>query len=515
MCWWFTKPAVKTLACTLLVGFGAPVLVVAQHWHYSQYNFTEQRINPGMMANSRFARAMVNYRSQRTGGDFAINSNFLELTRPLLNPSTGQPWSAVSINLHRDRSSGIFVTQEAALAYAVAVRLSRSQQLGFGGRILYQARNVDFSGFFTGSQYVPDRGFNQAISNGEQLANLRTDFATFSTGLYWQQEDQRGLPLHYAGLALFDLNRPPDSFLPNDSRLPSTLTLNGGWQWWRQRDLRLYSDVLVTFSAGNTATHAGLRLQKALQPRQPKNTDRVELLVRYVPLRSGIVGIQIHQGNMSLGLSYDFPVFYRNSGNLGALEVVLQLRQLVLPQKRKTPQKTPPRLVPTKNPVLTRESNEPRTVPSDSTVAPALIPAPLDSVGLARKPQGTAKPGPLTQEAQVVKTRQLHFHFEFNSAELDEESEVLLEEFRAALQEDPDLRLRVEGFTDNVGHANFNQRLSQRRAAAVCHVLQQAGIDSERLEAVGRGEEMPLNANSTEEERAKNRRVVLTLYRKQ
>jgi len=114
-----------------------------------------------------------------------------------------------------------------------------------------------------------------------------------------------------------------------------------------------------------------------------------------------------------------------------------------------------------------------------------------------------------------VKTRQIRFHFEFNSADLDEESEALLEEFRFALTLDPDLHLKVEGFTDNLGHEHFNQRLSLKRANSVCDFLKRSGVESERLQAIGRGEEEPLNENATEAERALNRRVVLTLYRKQ
>lgn len=490
---------------------------MAQHWHYSQYNFTEQRINPGQIAHSRYARASLNYRSQQTGGDFNINSNFLELTHPLLHASTGQPWSAVSINFHRDRSAGIFITTEAALSYALSVRLSSRQRLGVGARALYQARSVDFSGFFTGSQYIPDRGFSTSISTGEQLTNLRANLTTFSTGLHWQREDKRGLPEQQFGFSLYDLNRPPDSFLSDRTGLPTTLTVTGGWQWWKKKDLHVYSDVLVMLSAGNVWTNFGVRLQKELQPRTPKNTDRVELLLRYVPMRSGILGIQFHQKDVSFGLSYDFPVLYRNVGNLGALEVALQIRKLVLPKNKRTTAKKKTTVKPT--PVMAKKT-EPKREPARPTPpAEAMVASPAgseqaDSLLQATPPKGSAQPGVISQEMQIVKTRQIRFHFEFNSADLDDEAEELLAEFRAELEADPDLRLRVEGFTDNVGHDHFNQRLSLKRAYSVCDFLKRAGIDPDRLEAIGRGEEQPLNENSNEAERALNRRVVLTFYRR-
>ncbi len=51
--------------------------------------------------------------------------------------------------------------------------------------------------------------------------------------------------------------------------------------------------------------------------------DRIDLITKYVVGRSGIVGIQFHQEKFSFGVSYDFPVFYTNAGNLGALEIGL------------------------------------------------------------------------------------------------------------------------------------------------------------------------------------------------
>jgi outer membrane protein OmpA-like peptidoglycan-associated protein len=162
-----------------------------------------------------------------------------------------------------------------------------------------------------------------------------------------------------------------------------------------------------------------------------------------------------------------------------------------------------------------RDSTRTRTAPPPESVRENAPPAQADSLKTPAMPRGTGWPGVISQEIEVVKTRQIRFHFEFNSADLDEESEALLEEFRFALTLDPDLHLKVEGFTDNLGHEHFNQRLSLKRANSVCDFLKRSGVESERLQAIGRGEEEPLNENATEAERALNRRVVLTLYRKQ
>ncbi len=67
--------------------------------------------------------------------------------------------------------------------------------------------------------------------------------------------------------------------------------------------------------------------------------------------------------------------------------------------------------------------------------------------------------------------------------------------------------LQVEGHTDDSGSANFNKRLSQKRAESVRKHLIEAGIAARRILAMGYGEERPISPNDSSENRAKNRRV--------
>ena len=68
-------------------------------------------------------------------------------------------------------------------------------------------------------------------------------------------------------------------------------------------------------------------------------------------------------------------------------------------------------------------------------------------------------------------------------------------------------KVTIEGHTDNRGSANLNQALSQQRAEAVRDALVAAGVDADRLEAVGFGKDRPVASNDSEDGRARNRRV--------
>ena len=71
--------------------------------------------------------------------------------------------------------------------------------------------------------------------------------------------------------------------------------------------------------------------------------------------------------------------------------------------------------------------------------------------------------------------------------------------------------IEVAGHTDNVGGEDYNQQLSQRRAASVAQYLESRGVSGQRIMTAGGGENHPIASNSTEQGRGANRRVEVTL----
>jgi len=76
----------------------------------------------------------------------------------------------------------------------------------------------------------------------------------------------------------------------------------------------------------------------------------------------------------------------------------------------------------------------------------------------------------------------------------------------------PSASLLLEGYTDSTGTAAYNQKLSEKRAAAVKDVLTgHFGVDGTRITTAGHGENDPIASNKTRDGRAQNRRVVATM----
>jgi outer membrane protein OmpA-like peptidoglycan-associated protein len=100
-------------------------------------------------------------------------------------------------------------------------------------------------------------------------------------------------------------------------------------------------------------------------------------------------------------------------------------------------------------------------------------------------------------------------HFETGKANILPDSEKILSEIAKMLQQNPGVKLSVEGHTDNVGSAASNQTLSEKRALAVVAWLTAHGTEAVRLKAKGWGQTKPVADNGTDDGRAKNRRVEL------
>jgi outer membrane protein OmpA-like peptidoglycan-associated protein len=102
-------------------------------------------------------------------------------------------------------------------------------------------------------------------------------------------------------------------------------------------------------------------------------------------------------------------------------------------------------------------------------------------------------------------------HFDFDRYSLRPEATRALDEAVRSLQENATLRLEIEGHTCNIGTAEYNLALGERRANAVRDYLASRGIGADRLRTISYGEERPKFDNGREETRRLNRRAALVV----
>lgn len=101
--------------------------------------------------------------------------------------------------------------------------------------------------------------------------------------------------------------------------------------------------------------------------------------------------------------------------------------------------------------------------------------------------------------------------FEFGQSDLLASANPRMDKLAEFLQQFPERRVLIEGYTDSVGSDSINQTLSERRAAAVQSALVSRGINPTRITTQGHGKNHPVASNSTPEGRAMNRRVEVVI----
>jgi len=105
-------------------------------------------------------------------------------------------------------------------------------------------------------------------------------------------------------------------------------------------------------------------------------------------------------------------------------------------------------------------------------------------------------------------------YFDFNSAQLRPESKIVIEEFNNFLLENPNIKVSIQGHTDNVGNDHDNFILSENRAKSVYQHLLDLKISANRINYKGFGESKPVVSNATESGRSRNRRTEFVIIEK-
>jgi outer membrane protein OmpA-like peptidoglycan-associated protein len=150
--------------------------------------------------------------------------------------------------------------------------------------------------------------------------------------------------------------------------------------------------------------------------------------------------------------------------------------------------------------------------PSESAqrASTQVLPTPRAPVAKARPSAppvvkaAASMPAPKKDTADEARAVAFHVNFAFDSAALPDSAYEMIGMIAQLMKESPQIKVRVEGHTDAIGSMGYNLSLSERRALSVAEYIARQGIESERLELVGKGMAEPVTSNKYD---AANRRV--------
>ena len=101
--------------------------------------------------------------------------------------------------------------------------------------------------------------------------------------------------------------------------------------------------------------------------------------------------------------------------------------------------------------------------------------------------------------------------FDFNKADIKPEHGQKINRLAKQLNKYDLHKLKIVGHTDDIGHPEYNQKLSEERAQSVASIFVQQGFKQNDLTVIGRGSSQPFAPNTSDENRANNRRVAVII----
>lgn len=493
----------------------------SQHLQFSQYNFILQKVNPSVIGQNNMAMISALHRNQNTGADFNLITSGLSAEYPLYYQGNNRNFGGLGIMLLDDRSgtTRLFNRQEIALSFAVRTNLSKYQSLSVGMSASYHTFRINTEGLSTGMQFIPGRGFDYTVFNGENFGREIIRYMSLGAGLHWQKSDRYGNTKVYGGLSIFDVNRPDVDVTTSKTRLHPTMIFSSGLVIFQNDVWRVMPEILYSGDVLNSTILSGFTSSYILDARKPKTKERLDFITKYSSSGSIVTGVQLHKMEFSVGFSYDFPIIKKNPANHGSFEFGFQLKNQVNPFKVKqrnfarNKRTTQKRKYVALSKANARNANwvdstrQKYERPSFQTRTEKLLYKQDSVINLIQQ-------NALTDSLFVLENLTLDYQFKYNSAVLEERFMPDIEELAEVLKSQKNFHLKIIGYTDNVGSSRFNDLLSLRRAEAMKDELVSRGVSPDRIQTDGRGMREPIASNETEEGRAKNRRIEIIIFYK-
>lgn len=495
----------------------------SQGVNYSQVQHIPMQINPAYAGNADFSSLILNYRSTQIDAESKFAYNQLSFMAPLYNKRTGFRTSGLGVSVFKNNYGAFdqYVFQGASFAYSRQVQLSTSSSLGMGAKVGAFQKSISSENFTTGSQWIRNRGYISDVDIGESFGDLRVSYFNAAFGLNYALADNNGQGYFNAGFAVYNMNRPDDSFLQINGRMPFMYVAHATYKLYSSEKLDVNSDILFSSMNKVHQVNGGAVLSYKFRnenPFDPVQTGNIDFICRYFYDNYFVLGLQLVQPNFVVGFSYDvgYKRFVQNSPIAGTTEFAITLRKPIV-RKKKVP------VVEKSNYSVgqTRkfETERPTELDQNKKIENE------EQAKAETQPEGAGESQMIEEEdpfenwdgnlagspGKPIEMKR-DFKFGFNEAELNEEAKGFLKDLYQLLSSNAQMKLLVTGHTDNVGKKSANAKVSYQRAKMVMDYLLELGLDKKRIKAIGKSDFEPLVPNNSDENRALNRRVEFTIF---
>jgi len=477
----------------------------AQLIQFTQNYFTPERVNPALVGLLESSSLKLLHRRQSFLSTDRLSTNYLSF-----NYTNGDKRSGVNFSFISDQSNTLnfFQTNEFSVSYGTAVSLTENSKLAFGVGVNYSVMSLDLSGFSTSSQFVPGRGFNELIENGEGRA-INQKNSNFHTGIAYRKYNEDKIPLLEVDLSLLNLS---NIFINTSFQNPTNLIGHIGGKRPIGDTYWLGGDVFFNQINTENSTIIGTSFHQIV-PRASRNAywhDAIAFHLRYNTVGYVSFATQLQKNSWLMGLSYDLYTGPTAIDNGTEFSLAYQFDP---PERRKRKRRKRKK----------RNSNVGRRFPPKQPISPEKEEPPAKEIDIPATEDENEEVKPPVDTNQEIAEHDIQIDFDrfyllsFKTAshQLTAYSKIYLDKVKIELDNYEGYDIVIHGHTDNVGSEEDNLKLSLKRATSIKKFLVSKGIDPSRIHTIGKGELDPLDSNDHKEGRANNRRVEIKLIKRQ
>jgi type IX secretion system PorP/SprF family membrane protein len=470
--------------------------IQAQDASFTNYINTPLQTNPALVAFDNDLKINLNYRVRFSKFAQSYNMPALSVVHPLINQDKSIRWGGLGFSIISDKSdnSNMIKTTGASLAFAYNLKITNTQFVSASLGAGFYRREANLSHMSTGSQYVPNQGYDPSIPLNETFTNDTKGFLDLSTGIVWQLLDKSGNTKAFAGISVFHLNSPDISLNEEADELPYRYSMQLAYRVFQNEKLDIYPDVSFDYQARILHYNAGVCFKLPFKTSEQSFLKNSSLSFdpRYISDKLFSVGLEFRKTDYVIGFIYDFSIANTNLTDAYELHVAYK-RNLFKPKQIKE------KIIEDNHYIVGEE----RTFNKNTEVL------------VVRDTVYVEDPSKLVEKewSKKLSDPERKITFNYKSDKFEEEAKNELNEIVSLLKLNDDYVIEIEGHTDNIGDNESNRRQSLRRAQAISDYLVKQDISKGRIRVIGRGASKPIATNATEEGRAKNRRVEFRLYR--
>jgi type IX secretion system PorP/SprF family membrane protein len=289
--------------------------------------------NPAYASFDNDLKFIMNYGSKYS----AIGQNFksptINLAVPLFDKSKTKRWGGLGFSFVSDKAgeAGYLSNTGISVAFAYNIILTEKQSVSASLSGGFYRRALNMNGFTTGSQYIPNSGFDPSASINESLYNQSKSYADIAAGFIWQYNDGHKFPKYFASISAYHLNKPNVSFSNFASELDFRFGFQGGFILLSKEQLCIVPEVLLTYLNNNVWYNIGTKFDFPLSSSNTGLFRNASLSVtpRYISGNIIACNIEFNQNRYSIGFAYEYNTADLSgiTGYLEGYEIMLMFRK--------------------------------------------------------------------------------------------------------------------------------------------------------------------------------------------